>query len=137
MDGDERVRVVGDWYETRDRALLSPDVVQEIAEGFPHGGVYRGVDAIYDGFFPAIRRDFPDWRVEVERIVAADEMVVVIGRYRGRAAATGRSVDAPFVHLWRVVGGRIVWLRTYTDTLLVDRALHPIDASAIGVAEPE
>ena len=42
------------------RSLLADDAEWDIAEGFPNGGVYRGVDTIVSGFFPFLA-DFDEF----------------------------------------------------------------------------
>lgn len=125
---ESNLRVVRDWYATRDRKrLITEEVVHEIPAGFPHGGTYVGQEAAFDpgGFFPRLSADFPDWRADVEQILDAGDLVLSLGRYHAHAAGNGAPVDAPFVHLWRVRNGQIVGFATHTDTLVVDRALHP------------
>lgn len=123
MAQSRNVGVVRDWYGTRDHGrLMVPGVVHEIAEGFPHGGTYRGREAAFGegGFFPRLLEDFPEWRADVDDVRDAGPFVVSTGRYHARAA--GGEVDAPFVHLWWVEGGKITRFRNYTDTLLIRRA---------------
>ena len=38
------------------KSLLADDAVWDIAEGFPNGGVYRGIDTIVSGFFLDLSR---------------------------------------------------------------------------------
>jgi uncharacterized protein len=42
--------------------------------------------------------------------------VVVVGRYRGTAKATGKQLDVPFVHIWSMEGVKAVRFRQYLDT---------------------
>lgn len=124
---ESNVQVIRDWYATRDRQrLMSPEVVHEIVAGFPHGGTYVGQEAAFgpEGLFALLLADFPDWRADVEDVLDAGDLVVSLGRYRAHAAAGGAAVDVPFVHLWRVRDGKIVWFANHTDTLRIDRALR-------------
>lgn len=57
------------------------------------------------------------------QLVAEGDTVVAIGTYAGRYRATGKSFEAPFVHVWTLVDGRIVRFQQHTDTVLVQRAL--------------
>jgi 2-(1,2-epoxy-1,2-dihydrophenyl)acetyl-CoA isomerase len=90
---------------------LAPDFVGRLADGMPvGGGVHDGAAAmIDDGWWPIGRafraRAFPD-----ELIVCDGDRVLVTGRYRGD------GVDAAFMHLWTVRGGRVVALTQVTDT---------------------
>ena len=42
------------------KSLLADDLEYDIAEGFPNGGVYRGIDTIVSGFFPFLA-DFDEF----------------------------------------------------------------------------
>jgi ketosteroid isomerase-like protein len=42
--------------------------------------------------------------------------VIVLGRYKGRAKATGKPVDARFAHVWRIDGNQIRSFEQLTDT---------------------
>ena len=39
-----------------------------------------------------------------------------LGRYRGTMKAGGATLDAPFCHVFRFHGGKIVTFQQYTDT---------------------
>lgn len=120
--------IIGKWYDTHDPALMAPECVWEIAEGFPHGGTYIGSKAVFEEFFPCLLGDFEVWKTEVEEILDANSIVLGLGHYLGRTKATSTKVstevNVPFAHLWKVRNGRIVWFRNYTDTLVLARALQ-------------
>jgi ketosteroid isomerase-like protein len=44
-------------------------------------------------------------------------------RLMGRAKATGTSVKVPFVHIWRMRGGKVYRGQALTDTAVVADAL--------------
>jgi uncharacterized protein len=124
------VEIVRRMYEALERSdrglyrvLTAPDVVWQFAEGFPHGGTHVGQAAVFEGVFPALMREFSEWHLDVEEILDAGETVVGLGRYRGRARRTGRSVVAGFAHVFRVQNGQIVRVQQFTDTVQFARAL--------------
>jgi hypothetical protein len=49
---------------------------------------------------------------------------VGIGTYSGTYRATGKSMRARVVHVWRLEGPQIVQFEQFTDTLLVHQAMH-------------
>jgi ketosteroid isomerase-like protein len=108
--------------------LLDPGFVAEVSEGMPlgMGGHRQGPEAmIRDTWWPigrayAIRVEPAEW------ITCEDGRLLVLGRYRGRARASGRSVDAAFAHLWTARDGRVVALRQLTDTALWADALERV-----------
>jgi ketosteroid isomerase-like protein len=55
--------------------------------------------------------------------VVQDELVVAFGDYAGTYRQTGKSVTAPFAHLWTVKGEKIASFLTYTDTAKILEAL--------------
>ena len=77
-----------------------------------------------------ILRAVPDFRVEVEEVLAEDDKVTVIGRFTGThtgqyggAAPTGREVSGSWVNVLRLDGGRVVesW-HDWDDSGLTGRA---------------
>lgn len=119
-----QARRLYDALATGDRALLldeilDPDFVGETTEGLPGGigGRHDGPDAMIDGFWWAIGREYR-LRVEPERFLAlADGGLVVAGRYRGTARDGGGEVDAAFCHvLGFAPDDRIRSLSQYTDS---------------------
>jgi ketosteroid isomerase-like protein len=108
--------------------LLDPTFEAEVAEGMPlgMGGRREGPEAmIRDTWWPigrayAIRVEPAEW------IACEDGRLLVLGHYRGRCRATGRPVDAAFIHLWTVRDRRVVALRQLTDTALWADALEAV-----------
>jgi len=49
---------------------------------------------------------------------------VALGEYSGTYKATGTRFSAPFAHVWKLRGDRVVAFRQYTDTALVQKALR-------------
>jgi ketosteroid isomerase-like protein len=66
--------------------------------------------------FARIPQDFDDFRVDINRITAAGDTVLVEGRYRGTAKATGKPLDAQVAHVWDFRDGQVVSWQQYTDT---------------------
>lgn len=113
----ELVRALYPALAAGDRAelarLVAPDFVGRWTASLPFGigGVHRGLEAqIEEGWWAFGRA----WAVRVEPsewIECADGRLLVLGRYVGRARASGRPVDAAFAHLWSARDGRLsaVW----------------------------
>ena len=49
-----------------------------------------------------------------EQFIDAVEHVVVVGRFRGKAK-NGVTLDAPFVHVYRMRNGKAVFFQNYVD----------------------
>jgi ketosteroid isomerase-like protein len=96
---------------------------QEIHEAFalqlqttelPWCGQFRGHDGARQ--FLATISHHTEATPEPVRIFSAGPEVVVIGRLRGKARATGRPIDLDIVHLWTVRDQQIVRFAAYIDT---------------------
>ena len=103
--------------------VLSPTIRWEIVSGFPYGGVYVGVDAVFRDFFGRVLQDFEDWRTEMSELFDAGDQVIALGTYSGRAKATGKMFAARFAHVWTLDGGVLVRLQQCADTVQLARAM--------------
>jgi 2-(1,2-epoxy-1,2-dihydrophenyl)acetyl-CoA isomerase len=93
--------------------LVAPDFEGRLTESLPFGigGVHDGLEAQIEEGWWAFGRT---WAVNVEPfewIECADGRLLVLGRYVGRARASGAPVDVAFAHLWSARDGRLsaVW----------------------------
>src|SRR4051812_32480682 len=102
-------------------ALLSPDVEITQTTELPWGGEYRGHEGARQ-FFTAINQH-TEAMPEPVRIFSAGAEVVVIGRLRGLARATGRPIDLEIVHVWTVHDQQITRFAAYIDTPAMRTAL--------------
>ncbi len=119
------VRRVYAAYARRDGsqalALMAPDVVIRQSETLPWGGTYRGREEA--GAFLAKLTAAVESLVEVERYLETGADIVAIGRTRGTARATGRSFDAPVVHVWNVRDGAVTLFHALVDEPPIRAAL--------------
>ena len=102
---------------------LSPDVEWTEAEGFPYAGTYVGVDALMKGVFQRLATEWIGYRADVHTYLGDGHRVAAFGVYSGTYKATGRSMTAPFAHLYELEDGKIIRMHQYVDTVLVSRAL--------------
>jgi len=104
---------------------LDPRIVWNEAEGFPYAdrNPYVGPEAIVAGVFQRVLADFDDFRVDVGEIVGGPEVVIMLGRYRGRSRATGRALDVQCAHTWWIRGGKAVRFQQMVDTARVAQTL--------------
>jgi uncharacterized protein len=103
------------------KSLLVDDVEWDIAEGFPKGGVYRGIDSVVNDFF-AFTADFNEFYAKGDEYFESGDHVIVLGRYFG-VTKKGRKAQARFAHFWTIRDGKIVRLQQTGDTLLIAQAL--------------
>ena len=106
-------------------ALIRPQIEWTEAERFPYyAGAWRTPQAVIDGLLVPLGRDWLAFSAAPTDYVAEGERVVAFGRYSGTYKATGRSVTAPFAHLWTVRHGKITGFVQYTDTAKVLEAVY-------------
>jgi ketosteroid isomerase-like protein len=98
-------------------AQFDPQIEWREAEGFVYadGNPYRGHDEVVKGVFGRLVSDW-DIVIQPQEFLPTPDGVVTLGRYTGRHKATGRAVDAPFVHVWRVADGKMRAFQQFTDT---------------------
>jgi ketosteroid isomerase-like protein len=106
------------------KTVLAPEVRWEVVEGFPHSGIYHGLNGVFD-FFTRLFGDFEDWHTEPAEIFEAGDRVIGLGFYSARAKATGKSFKARFAHVWTMSNGVIARLQQCADTVQIARALEP------------
>lgn len=113
----------GDLAAVRDK--MASGIEWYEAENFPYddGNPYTGPDAVLDGVYGRLMREWEGFTEELESVLDAGERVVTIGRYTGTHRSTGNSVRAQFVHVWTVEDGRIIAFQQYTDTAQFKRAM--------------
>jgi ketosteroid isomerase-like protein len=117
----DAVRRSYEAFERGDMEAVVADMDEEIewhqAQGLPHGGTYRGLDAVRKAIFDPLDDEWwDDFRADPSEFIDAGDDVVVLGRYTGRAKATGRSLDVPFAHVWTFRDGKAVRFRQFLDT---------------------
>ncbi|MFG2526189.1 nuclear transport factor 2 family protein [Streptomyces sp. NPDC048527] len=104
------------------RDVISPDAEWDITVGFPHGGVYNGLDTIISDFF-SFFGDFDEFWAEGDEFWEVDDHVIALGRYQGRAKATGERFTSRFVHIYTLRENKITRLQQTNDTVQIARAL--------------
>ena len=102
---------------------MSPSIVWNEAENFPYadGNPYVGPEAVANGVFARCIGEWNGFTVAIDEILDAGDTVIALGRYLGTYKATGKSMRAQLVHVWRVVDGKAVRFQQYADTLQVAR----------------
>ena len=97
--------------------MMDLGIVWHQAQGLPHGGVYDGLPAVRAAVFdPLDDQWWDDFDATPSEIIGGDDHVVVLGRYTGKAKASGRPLDIPFAHLWKFRDGKAVRFHQFTDT---------------------
>ena len=104
-------------------AGLDPAIEWTEAAGFPYAGTYAGPDAVMQNVFLRLATEWEGFAAVPEEYVAEDDTVVAIGKYSGRFGATGKEMETPFAHVWKLRDGKAVRFVQHCDTVLVQNAL--------------
>jgi uncharacterized protein len=109
-------------------AAMSPDVIWNEAENHPYaaGNPYVGPAAVAQGVFVRLGGEWDGFSVSIEEILAAEDLVIALGRYHGTYKATDAKQNAQMVHAWRVVDGKITSFQQYADTLQIARVIGAV-----------
>jgi uncharacterized protein len=107
---------------------MSPDIVWNEAENHPYadGNPYVGPEAVVQGIFARLGSDWDNFGVVLEEILAAEDLVVALGRCHGSYKSTHHKQNAQMVHAWHVQGGKATSFQQYTDTLQIARVMGVI-----------
>src|SRR5262249_15638556 len=77
------------------KSLLADDLEWDIAEGFSNGGVYRGLEKTFSGFFPFLA-EFDEFYAKGDEYFESGDHVIVLGHYFG-VSKKGRRMQCPRV----------------------------------------
>ena len=104
---------------------LHPQLRWTEADGFPYfSGTWTSPQEVVEKLLVPLMRDWAGFAAAPQEFLAQDDVVVTFGVYSGTNKATGKAMRAPFAHRWEVRDGRLARFDMFTDTLLVDRAMH-------------
>jgi ketosteroid isomerase-like protein len=103
-----------------------PDLEWHTVADVPGPRVMHGRRAVVQAF-QGLLDEFPDWRVEPQEFVEAEEAILVrnIGTATGRES--GVPIRQPFTQVWTFSEGRPILVREYLD--------HAEALEAVGLGE--
>jgi len=119
------VAVVRSAYEAFGRgdipaalAMMDPAVewVESDAEAIPTRGTHIGPQQVAENVFATVPQNWEEFAIVPEDFFADGDTVVVRGRVRAVAKGSGRSMNAPFVHVFTIADGKIQRLTNHHDT---------------------
>lgn len=109
-------------------AKFSPDIIWNEAESnsLADGNPYRGPQAVAEGIFARLGQEWETFTLTDQTLYGVGEdMVLVTGRYQGKHALTGKTINAQHVHLWWFEDGMATRFQQYVDTKqLADAAIE-------------
>ena len=121
-----RVRRIFDAFDRGDYDDLVADVAHDMRfsapEALPWGGTRHGHDGLR-AMLETLREHVDGGWGDPDDILDAGDRLVVLGRLRGTARATGTGFEAPFVQVWTLDDGVPVRIDVYLDSAPVLEAL--------------
>jgi uncharacterized protein len=99
-------------------AAMDPAINWNDAEGSPFAdrNPYVGPQAVGEGVFARLLAAIDNFTVVPRTLIDGGDYVVALGRYGGTMKKGGATLDAPFCHVYRFQGDKIVQFQQYTDT---------------------
>ena len=126
----DNIALVRSLYEAFNRgdvptvlAGFAGDIEWNEAEGMPYGGQYHGPEAVAENVFGPVTKDFDDFDVTPEEILADGDRVVVLLTLTGTAKESGNKLSMPAAHVWTVRNGKITMFRQLADSAIFNAAL--------------
>lgn len=104
-------------------SALEEDIDWRVPENLPHGGDFRGRDAV-GRFFQGIGENWEDLVVDIEDTLSGEERVVVLARIHGKLRATGENTGYTAAHAWTVREGTPIRFAEYVNAPLTLPAAH-------------
>ncbi len=107
-------------------AQMDPEIVWYEAENFPYAdrNPYIGPAAVAEGVFYRLATEWDNFQALPDDFLDAGDTIIVTGRYRATYKSTGISLDAQFVHIWRLRDGKVITFQQYTDTAQANRVMQ-------------
>jgi ketosteroid isomerase-like protein len=84
--------------------------------GLADGNPYFGPNAVLEGVFMVKGTAIDGLTVTPTNIIDGGDAVAVEGCYTGTVKATGKPLDAQFVHVWGMANDKAVRHQQYTDS---------------------
>jgi uncharacterized protein len=94
----------------------------------PGGGTYNGIDEVKNKWLPEFAANYQDFRQSVDELLDCGDYVIALGT--SRATVAGQEIKAPFCHIWKYSGGKVVEARFFGDTAAAFQALQRQEAKA-------
>jgi ketosteroid isomerase-like protein len=98
--------------------VLDPNLHADITPGLPHGwgGTYTTAADLIERCWRPMFSLLAIHPVPQDYLLCEPDRIVVLGRYKGRSRATGRTLDAAFAHVLQFEHARVVRLLQITDS---------------------
>lgn len=122
QDSEAIVRAAYDAFGRGDipavLGLMDPDVVwiESDARAIPARGTHTEPDNVARNVFATVPQNWAEFTIVPENFFTDGPTVIVRGRVRAVAKDSGRSMNAPFVHVFTIADEKIRRLTNHHDT---------------------
>lgn len=125
-------QIVRDAYDIVEKTGDIDKFIQDFSEDaelvesawLPYGGVHRGKASIRDTILQIMTQHWRDFSVVINGFTSDDEFVLADLTLTATGSKTGKQAHFRVVEMWRVIDGKVVWLRpVYGDYGQVREAL--------------
>jgi ketosteroid isomerase-like protein len=106
-------------------AMVDQDIDWHTPENLPHGGDFRGREAV-GGFFRGIGERWESLAVELEALVSGGDRVIALARAHGRLRGTGEEFEYSAAHAWTLRGETPVRFDEYVNAPVSLPAAHAV-----------
>jgi uncharacterized protein len=110
------------WDVDEFTAAVTHDFEMILPETVPWGGTRHGPDGL-EAYATIFQDHVEGLWADPDDFLEAGELIVVLGRLRGRARATSREYEVDFAHVWTLSDGVPSRCRSYFDTAPIIAAL--------------
>jgi ketosteroid isomerase-like protein len=94
--------------------ILGPGIEWDTTGAVPDGTAYRGREEVL-AYWRSIPDRWADFRIEPERTVQGDGLILLLGRLYGRGVDSGVPVETTWDQVWRIEDERPVRCENYID----------------------
>ncbi len=122
-DATLRVRRFYDSLARGDAAaalgVLADDIEWIDMKHWPYHPSARGARHVASDVLMKMKAEWNDFSATANEFFQDGDTVIVLGVYGGTHAASGKTLHAPFTHVWDMQNGKCTRFRQYTDTFAI------------------
>jgi len=102
---------------------MTEDIEWYEAEGMPYGGLQHGPQAVAENVFGPVTQDIENFAVTPEEFYAGGDEVLIVVRYTGKGAESGKELDLQVVHTMTFRDGKVARFRQFADATVFNEVL--------------
>ncbi len=99
------------------KQLCSPSIIWQQNKGFPGEGIHQGPTAVFNKVYKAYNLEWSRWRFVIERILDAEDDIVVLGYFSGYKRETNEPFKLASSHVYSFKAGKVVKFEQITNEL--------------------